>query len=407
MDVIEAQNGDLVIVGNINSSAPLFENPYSRDYFVRTNSSGDTLITRTKLADIFYANLLELSSGEFRMVGTEDAGNLCGFTGSLWPFSDYTLQTYDANGTQIATANIDEDCIDAFRDRRTLTDGSILGLGRSEDINGVRSFSIDHLDINGNWTTIQIPTAYMLQIEEAPNGYWVSRENNLFKFSNAGQLLWDQPMPFISYITDFCAVENDSLVFTYASQLGDSGHVVKTDSIGNYSWDKTFDFRPENVITHSSGNYIVSGSKDSTLVTLWLNAQGDSIWGADFPVIYADVIAVKTIELENGGIAATATVGGFGQQILIVLALDPGPFAGVTNLAKDFGELKVYPNPSNGLFEIECKQQVSWEIMTLTGNVILKGDDSSIDLSNEPDGLYMLHCTNGESSHIEKMVLKR
>ena len=81
------------------------------------------------------------------------------------------------------------------------------------------------------------------------------------------------------------------------------------------------------------------------------------------------------------------------------------------------GDLLIYPNPSSGLFFMEWRGAIdyfkpfSWSLWTITGQVIEKGQVlnpntslESIDIDDQPDGVYMLRLENEEGSTFIRLI---
>jgi hypothetical protein len=69
--------------------------------------------------------------------------------------------------------------------------------------------------------------------------------------------------------------------------------------------------------------------------------------------------------------------------------------------------LKIYPNPSDGLFRIRSESVTEQlEVYDLMGNKIFSSTPSmtknTIDLSQFPDGIYLVRIRNGKSFRIFK-----
>lgn len=69
-------------------------------------------------------------------------------------------------------------------------------------------------------------------------------------------------------------------------------------------------------------------------------------------------------------------------------------------------KLWVYPNPSNGKFKLSAANNGSYSIISPTGKLIFASDfsnDFTVDLSNLPNGIYILHVNNGVQVFTERL----
>ena len=77
-------------------------------------------------------------------------------------------------------------------------------------------------------------------------------------------------------------------------------------------------------------------------------------------------------------------------------------------------DFKIFPNPSNGIFNIELLSSdfEKLEIFNLTGKLLLydyikdKNGLLSYDLSNYKDGIYFIKLSNREIFKIQKIIIK-
>lgn len=72
-------------------------------------------------------------------------------------------------------------------------------------------------------------------------------------------------------------------------------------------------------------------------------------------------------------------------------------------------EMKVYPNPSKGVLNIELMGAFSYEVIDLNGRMVLAGkgsDASKVELSNLADGLYRLQVLNEKGMRSENILVQ-
>ena len=90
-------------------------------------------------------------------------------------------------------------------------------------------------------------------------------------------------------------------------------------------------------------------------------------------------------------------------------------------VATNNSTLKVYPNPSNGIFTFDFKalsvndKNLTWNVIDITGKEIMNNKtaefngkfSSKIDLTKLTSGVYLLRVVNDKSVFTERMVVKR
>jgi hypothetical protein len=83
---------------------------------------------------------------------------------------------------------------------------------------------------------------------------------------------------------------------------------------------------------------------------------------------------------------------------------------GITNSCTEILETKIYPNPTKGIFIIEGENIQSIRIINIKGQVVKKliidNYQSSIDLSNQLKGIYMIEIVTDKGVTVEKIILK-
>jgi Secretion system C-terminal sorting domain/Outer membrane protein Omp28 len=72
-------------------------------------------------------------------------------------------------------------------------------------------------------------------------------------------------------------------------------------------------------------------------------------------------------------------------------------------------KVRIYPNPSNGIFTISTTANAKLEVIDLTGKSVFKTDkisnSSEIDLSNLQKGIYLAKIKTENSSYTEKLII--
>lgn len=63
-------------------------------------------------------------------------------------------------------------------------------------------------------------------------------------------------------------------------------------------------------------------------------------------------------------------------------------------------QLSVYPNPTQG--PVFLNKSTSWEVYSVAGQLIKSDYGGIVDLSNSPNGIYIIHTTEGMTKVIKK-----
>lgn len=121
-------------------------------------------------------------------------------------------------------------------------------------------------------------------------------------------------------------------------------------------------------------------------------------------------VKITDIDLRNDNAVYVATYGrGIFSGVFTATSL------GTNDIVTDSKDIKVYPNPSNGVFNISIKQfvgNINLQVTDINGKVVydIKNDsfnlEKTIDLSHLQSGMYILKGTADNLNFTEKIILK-
>ena len=105
----------------------------------------------------------------------------------------------------------------------------------------------------------------------------------------------------------------------------------------------------------------------------------------------------------------TGWAGGFNQDVTTGgIFKYAGAVLGVTALTNDNSRMRMFPNPSNGQFTLQIagaeNKDAVVKIVDVTGRKIADAKQKQIDISNLPQGLYLLKVTDGELQFVKRFV---
>ncbi len=324
-DLLQTQNGDLLLLGGVNWASGAIENFAHSRYLVRTDGSGG-MLWENYVGQPWYAggNLVEMPSGGLFTFGQNEGSNVCVSSAQTFPFNDYSVQIYSASGDSLSTVIQSDYCDDKVRDWARLGTTSYAFMA-SSDQNYAYHYSIKSVHSNGSFTSTTLSSIpYFSTFDRVVDGYLFAKPQLLLKTDLTGNILWQQPISLPNYVSDFLQVDNDSIVFL-CSDIGgidpDTMILVKSDGFGNVGWQRGFPAKSWNVIHHSSGAYVVAGIQGNQIAVVAIDPTGNIAWTRLTP-INSSPSNTKTIELSDGRIATLGYSGGWGQSGQLVLILD-------------------------------------------------------------------------------------
>jgi hypothetical protein len=245
-DVLPTSDGGYLIVGSTNNSTL---NDCDA-YVMKTNSAGDTISTKTfggNKPDYLYS-MVETTDGNFFALGYSQS-----FNGGDY---DIYLLKLSPSGNLIWQKNYGSWGNEEGREIIQTSDGNYVFIGQSNS--GVSSTDICMMKIDNDGNVIW--TKYY-------GGSNAEFGNSVKQCSDGGFIITGQ-------------------TFSYGSGGGDAW-LVKTDSDGNYSWDKTFggpfDDEGISIVTNSDGSHVFavrdsSSGQDVDVRVIKTDGSGNVLW---------------------------------------------------------------------------------------------------------------------------------
>jgi len=68
-------------------------------------------------------------------------------------------------------------------------------------------------------------------------------------------------------------------------------------------------------------------------------------------------------------------------------------------------QYSVYPNPGSGLFKVRGEDILEIDVLNASGSVVYTGKSASVDISEQPKGIYYVKITTGNGIVVKKVLL--
>src|ERR1043165_860175 len=361
-DIIQTNDGGLYLAGVYAHFSQAIESINLGQYLVKTDANADTVWTR-RYADSYVANVsvIQRVDSSYTSIGNTEGVYICNGVGTTWPKADFFVQHISKTGDSLSTTQIHEQCGNNIASIKKPDNSSIwMQLSFfSTDSKQIRRFSSSGQF--SNTTTITPLINYLQGFEPTGGGFYLGRYDSLYKINASGHIVWNHYLHYSPHFMDLCQVEDGNLVFACASNDGaypDTARIMKTDSTGNVLWNVPAGLRAQQVFRHSSGNYIVCGQNNDSIVVLAFTPNGNLAWG-HAEEGYGPMYVKKSIELSDGSIATIAYVGSWDQRKQYALMLSPAGPAAVNETGAADAVISVFPNPATNRLFIKASEEIT------------------------------------------------
>ena len=291
--VVETSDGSIVVAGYTGSyGAGGFD-----VWLIKTDSDGNLLWTKTfgGTGDDYGYSMKQTDDGGFIIGGATNSYGVGGL--------DYYLVKTDSLGDTLWTRTFGESNDDICWSLALADDGYIIAGGKNMQPNHP-DFWIIKLNLSGSlrWEKVygtsgdEVPWAISTSSDNGfvVTGYYPSHffDGWLIKLDSEGDSLWSKQYSSPGSESDFfkSVVETNDHGYILAGKYynGFPGDVwlLKTDSLGNTEWERTYDYQNDYDIGYSvqqtiDGGYIVCGSGQWDVNYGWIirtDSVGDTLW---------------------------------------------------------------------------------------------------------------------------------
>lgn len=187
---------------------------------------------------------------------------------------------------------------------------------------------------------------------------------------------------------DTSATANNLVAGTYSVIVTDSNGCTATES-----FTITEPVAIDNSVIQDEG--ILTANENSASYQ-WYECPNTLISGATNQSFTPTAIGDYKVEITVGGCTVVS-------DCVTVSTLNTSTFENKT-------ELLIYPNPSNGIFTIKSTENIEVSVFDMLGKLIMTrklGLESSIDLSQYRDGVYILRIINSDKKEQTYKLIKK
>jgi len=435
--VVKTETGEFIVAGYTQSYGL---GRWGNAYLFMADSDGDSVWTRNfgwDGIDVF-ADLIMSSDGKFVATGLTDTPN---------DFENIYLVKVDTDGNLIWEKNFGGPQKDVALSLTNADDGSLV-------ITGVtKSFSVGDEDLFIFKTTVDGDSLWYKTYGTTGNdgGYGITRTSDggyiitgrynwsdlwLLKVDALGDTIWTKVIGGTNYDEGISVIETEDKGFIISGSTSSYGageldvYVVKTDSLGNFEWQKTYGgtgYDEGRRILKRDNGYFVMGNTDSGIAgefnyfVIWTNESGDTVQTRT----YGDAGEDRCYDVINDGQEYFLIAGSdFNNATLndasLLLIESGNSTSDVTPepVVSDYSLSDAYPNPfnpsTNIQFEIGSAGFVSLKVYNILGSEVATLMNEykptgfykiSFDATGLPGGIYFYSLAVNNFNATKKMIL--
>jgi len=435
--VVNTETGDFIVAGYTQSYGL---GRWGNAYLFKADSDGDSVWTRNfgwDGIDVF-ADLVKSSDGKFVATGLTDTPN---------DFENIYLVKVDIDGNLIWEKNFGGSQKDVALSLTNADDGGLV-------ITGVtKSFSVGEEDLFIFKTSVDGDSLWFKTYGTTGNdgGYGIAKSSDggyiitgqynwsdlwLLKTDALGDTVWTKVFGGTNYDEGISVIETEDKGFIISGSTSSFGageldvYVVKTDSLGNFEWQKTYGgtgYDEGRRILIRDNGYLVMGNTDSGIsgefnyFIIWTNETGDTVQTRT----YGDAGEDRCYDVINVGQEYFLIAGSdFNSTTLndaSLLLIESGNSTSVVSpepLVSEYSLSDAYPNPFNpstniqykigstGFVTLKVYNILGNEVATLVNEVKSAGTHKiNFDATRLSSGIYFYSLFVNNFNATKKMIL--
>ncbi len=403
-------------------------------YLIKTNSSGDTLWTKT------YGGTSDDYGNSVQQ--TQDGGYIvAGLTGSYGAgINDFYLIKTNANGDTLWTRTYGGRNDDYGESVRQTSDGGYVVAGYTQSFGNDLQVYLVKTNASGDtlWTRTYGGADYDwgTSVQQTSDGGYIVAgctgsygdtlgDVYLIKTNSSGDTLWTRTYGGADGDDGSSVQQTSDGGYIVAGLTGSFGagindfYLIKTNSTGDTLWTRTYGGTNEDhghfVQQTSDGGYIfagftyISGPANWDVYLVKTNASGDPSWTRNYGGTSAD-FSESVQQTSDGGyiVAGITSSFGYGPDVYLIKT-DANGNVGVET-AEDRGQrlevrIKPKPNPFTSFASVPGQEKETFELYDIAGRKVgtYRGDRIGANL---PAGVYFLRPTEQGAKSLRIVKIK-
>ncbi len=401
-------------------------------YLVKTDQYGDTVWTRTygnhQWDDLPYL-AFQTNDGGY-IIGPTYCSNSAADTLDLYLIKTDQLgnivweKKYDNNGN---------DDIGNYL-QQTSDSGFVLVGSSTNETTGNSSVYVIKTDPNGNvqWEKTIQDSIGITTIQELEQGGYImcgvevmTLNFVLIKLDTIGNIIWNRTYnknlsPGYPFLTVRQTSDSGFILFSSTTLSSNTySYLFKTNDNGDSLWAKTT-FQNAGFFCgeqNDDGEYIMtggidSGNSDFDLFIVKTDTSGNYLWNKTFGDSYDDY-GLYINQTNDGGCIVTGIKNyGSGNSDIYLIKTNENGFVRINEILNKEESFQIYPNPFNEFINIRTgKKDISVKIYNMKGQLLStysvenrKNSIMEINTSKYPKGLYFIKVNTIDSYKITKII---